>query len=107
MDKSPGLDTQLALAKRTGISQAHLSDILNCATSTGVDLLAGLADAFGVQPMELLADSETARREAIARMLFRDHVPDEKVEKHLPLPPASPEGAPRRKKPGRNLGGSA
>lgn len=105
MSRTPGLGTQLALAKRTGISQSHLSDVLNCATSTGVDLLADLAGALSLQPWELLADSEETKRAALARMMWGGGIPDKDVEKHLPLPPKSApakEVAPKRKKLGRN-----
>lgn len=103
MDRTAGLETQSALAKKTGISQSHLSDVLNCVTSTGVDLLADLADALDIQPWELLADSEETKRSALARLMWGSGVSDKEVERYLPLPPKgapAKEGAPKRKKPG-------
>jgi transcriptional regulator with XRE-family HTH domain len=104
MQKSPTLNTQLALAGRAGISQSHLSEILRGITSATVDLVNDLAFALGVQPMELLADTESARQAALAKMLWGERVENSRVAEHYPMPPVpKKEAAPRRKKsaPGR------
>lgn len=107
MDSSNDLKTQKALASRAGISEAHLSDVLNQLVTAGVELVGQIAEALKLQPWELLADSETARQAAWARMLWGAGVSDKDVERHLPLPPEAPkkEAAPKRKKPGRESGG--
>lgn len=107
IDKSSLVDNQRGLALRSGVSPSHLSEIMRGISSVTVDLLADLAGALGLQPWELLADSEETKRAALARMMWGGGIPDKEVEKHLPLPPKpapAKEVAPKRKKPGRNAG---
>lgn len=70
MNNSQTLDTQLALAGRAGISQSHLSEILRGITSVTVDLVNDLAYALGMEPWELLADSEETRQAALAKLMW-------------------------------------
>lgn len=71
-------------------------------TSVTVDLLNDLAYALGVQPWELLADSETTRQAAMAKMIWGEHAEDETVGKHLPVPPKKASAAKRRKRGSSN-----
>ena len=105
IDRSPLIENQRRLALRSGVSPSHLSEIMRGLCSVTVDLVNDMAHALGVQPWELLADSESTKREALARMLWSGGVTDSEVEKHLPLPPApTKEVAPKRKKGGGNEG---
>lgn len=87
----PGMDTQMAVAKKAGIGQSHLSRLLRCEASATTDLIAALSRALGVQPWELLVDTAATREAAIRRMLGGE--PE----------PASEERA-RRKKAGSSSG---
>jgi transcriptional regulator with XRE-family HTH domain len=69
MEQTPGIDTQIALARRAGIAQSHLSKILRGEASATTDLLNALANAMGREPWELLADSNETREAAIRKML--------------------------------------
>jgi transcriptional regulator with XRE-family HTH domain len=84
----PGMDTQMAVAKKAGIGQSHLSRLLRCEASATTDLIAALARALGIQPWELLADTEATREAALRKMLGE------------PAEPAPPKERATRKKDG-------
>lgn len=105
IDRHPVIENQRALALRSGVSPSHLSEIMRGMCSVTVDLVNDMAYALGIQPWVLLADSEETKRAALSKMMFGHAVADAEVEKYLPFPPKSAphkEGAPKRKKPGRN-----
>lgn len=70
MSQNPNIDTQIALARRAGIAQSHLSKLLRGEASATTDLIAALAEAVGREPWELLADSESTREAALRKMLL-------------------------------------
>jgi transcriptional regulator with XRE-family HTH domain len=80
--------TQTALATRSGVSQAHISDILRGTTKVTLDLVADLAHALRCEAWELLVDSETTRQNVYSMVLG--------IDKPQPLI-AEPE--PPRKRP--------
>lgn len=80
MQVTPGVDTQMALAKRAGLGQSHISRILRGESAATIDVLTALAEALNIQPWELLADEETTRRAALEKMLGRPPIPDQRVE---------------------------
>lgn len=88
MERSADLKSNLALAKRAKVGNSHIGRILKEESSATVDMLDAIADALGVQPWELLIDSEAAREAAIRKIMFGNAVSDERVEQHLPLPPS-------------------
>lgn len=97
--------TKQQLAERAGMSGGHLSEVINGLSDITLRRLADLAGALGVQPWELLADSDSTRRAALAQMLWGGNVTNEKVEQHFPPAPQKEE-APRPKKSlGRSSGG--
>jgi ribosome-binding protein aMBF1 (putative translation factor) len=69
MERRPGLDTQLALAKKAKMGQSHISRILNGSTAPTIDTLATLSEVLDIQPWELLSDDDTTRQAALERML--------------------------------------
>lgn len=71
MDSSPAIDTQQKVAAKAGLSQQHVSRILKCETSAGVDVLQRLAKAVRCAPWELLVDDDATRKEALERMILR------------------------------------
>lgn len=97
MDEQPGLDTHMAISKRAGIAQSHFSKVMRGEASATTDLIAALAKAVNREPWELLADSEATRKSALERMILGPRVPDEKVEKHLPVPPKEVAAKHRKK----------
>jgi transcriptional regulator with XRE-family HTH domain len=113
MERNPNLDTQVKLAAATGISQSHLSEILRCITSVSLDLVETMSTALKVEAWELLADSDTTRAAAMARLLWKEGASNDRVAEFLPpapqhVPPApkKKEAARRRKKPDRGSRGS-
>ena len=99
MEATPGLETQEAVAKRAVIAQSHVSKILRGQANATLDLVAAIARAFGIQPMELLASSEATRKAALERMLFGSAAND--LPRELPRKEVALR---RRKKGGRNEG---
>jgi plasmid maintenance system antidote protein VapI len=69
METSPGVDTQMTLAKRAGIGQSHISRILRGESAATIDVIAALAEALNIQPWELLANDEATRQAALEKML--------------------------------------
>jgi transcriptional regulator with XRE-family HTH domain len=61
--------TQPELAKEADIAQSHVSRILSGEQSIGLDVIAAVADAFDVEPWELLMDEEATRRSVLERIL--------------------------------------
>lgn len=100
MAHTPGAETQLALAKKAGIAQSHLSKLLRLEAAATTDLIAALARAPGREPWELLADSEATRQAALQRMILGNRAPDARVNELLPPAPI-PEVARRKKGRGR------
>lgn len=61
MDVRPDLDTQTKIHKRIGMSQSTIQRVLARQVHTGLDVLAALAEAFGVQPTDLIAPIEDGK----------------------------------------------
>lgn len=61
--------TQQQLAKEADIAQSHASRILGGEQSIGLDVVAAVADAFDVEPWELLIDEDATRRNVLERIL--------------------------------------
>lgn len=101
MDRS-GLKQQVVADRAGGMSQGHISEMLKGETDVRIGTVQNLADALGIQAWELLAESDSAKMAALAKLLWGGRVPDATVEQHYPLPPAPPkEVAPKPKKAGR------
>jgi transcriptional regulator with XRE-family HTH domain len=60
---------QSQLAKKSGVSNAHLSEVMSGINGITIQLLADIADALDVEPWELLADSKETKRRAMERLL--------------------------------------
>lgn len=90
--------TQKEIAKAGGVSEAHLSEILNGLSVPTITTVQGVASAFGVPAWMLLADSEETRQWALMQLAWGPSVPDKEVEKHLPLPPSHKAPKPTPKK---------
>jgi len=86
MHRMPGLDTQLGLAAKAKIGQSHLSRILRGESAATIDRVAKIAKALGMQPWELLVDTELTRRAALERMIVGATAPNERVAKALGKP---------------------
>jgi transcriptional regulator with XRE-family HTH domain len=82
---------QKEIAKAGGVSEAHLSEILNGLSVPTITTVQGIASAFGVPAWMLLADSEETRQWALMQLAWGPSVPDKEVAKHLPLPPGTKE----------------
>lgn len=66
MDKTITLDTQVKVAKQSGVSQATVQRILTRQQAATVDVIERLADAFQIKPSErLLLDRQ--ERELLSR----------------------------------------
>ena len=87
MHRDPNLDTQEKLAARAKVAQPHISRILRGRSAATIDVLAGLARAFGCQPWELLVDTELTRQAALQRMIVGSPAPDSRVAAALGPPP--------------------
>lgn len=98
MEDSIGLDTQLALARRAGIAQSHLSEVLRAEASPTTDMLNVLARALGLEPWELLANDEATRQAALQKMILGPRASDARVAENLPPAPKKEAAARRRKK---------
>lgn len=57
------------LSARAKIAQSHIGRMRRQESAATVDMLDALASALGMEPWELLTDSETTRRSAMERML--------------------------------------
>lgn len=101
MDKSLGLDTQKALAKKAKMGQSHISRIINGATSPSLDTLANLSEQLGIQPWELIFDAEELKQAVIERYMSGPVSPvsDERVEQHIPPVPRHENVTNIRKRP--------
>lgn len=86
---------QQSLAPKAGMSVGHLSEVRRGLVTPTLTLLNDLAFALGLEAWELLADTETTRQNALAKLLWQGGVPNEKVEQHLPPAPKS-DPAPRK-----------
>lgn len=98
--ESSGLGSQKALAIKAQMSGGFLSEILRGETSPSLKTVDKMAEALGVQPWELLADSEATRRAAIERMVLGPRLPDDRAAEHLPPAPKKEAAARKRKKAG-------
>jgi transcriptional regulator with XRE-family HTH domain len=58
MAASPDLDTQVKLARRSGLSQSSVARILSADSSATVDSIANLARAFDIPPASLLLSNK-------------------------------------------------
>lgn len=88
------------LAQKAKISQSHLAKVMREEAAFSTDILGPLAEALGVLPLELLADSEDVRERAIRQLLLGPRVPDDKAAEHLPPAPVKEVAARHRKKDG-------
>lgn len=61
MHGTPRLDTQVKLAKASGLGQTTIGRILNCKVAATIDALQQIAAAFGREAGELLMSPEMAR----------------------------------------------
>jgi transcriptional regulator with XRE-family HTH domain len=66
---------QQTLAGKAGLSPSSLSEIRRGITAPGIDTLADIANALGVDAWELLVNDEETRRKAIERALRSDPQP--------------------------------
>lgn len=96
MKANPLCDTQTKLAKRAGISQSHVSRLLNKAASATIGTLSKVAEALGCAPYELLLDDDNARRALIERLMSGPAAPTERVER-AGFIPLDKTGAPKKK----------
>jgi transcriptional regulator with XRE-family HTH domain len=87
MHRDPNLDTQKKLAARAKVAQPHISRILRGTSAATIDVIAGIARAFGCQPWELLVDTELTRQAALQRMIVGSPAPDSRVAAALGTPP--------------------
>jgi transcriptional regulator with XRE-family HTH domain len=93
---------QSDLARKSGVSNAHLSEVMHGQSSITIDLVADIAEALGVEPWELLLESEFAKRIALAKMVWSDTKgTNERVEQFFPPAPKMEAAPPPRKKRGR------
>lgn len=111
MRAHPDLDTARKLAarakwpasagpKRRGkpLSERYIRYVLNPTAeaqhSPSLDVLTAIAEAFKTEPWRLLVNDKTLRLWALGKLFSNDEaVPDQHVEKHLPLPPSAKRGA--------------
>lgn len=85
MDRA-GINQQ-HLAPKAGISIGHLSEVRRGLSTPTIGLLNDLAYALNLEPWELLADGDTTKQNALAKLLWQGGVSNEKVEQHLPPAP--------------------
>lgn len=91
---------QQNLAPKAGMSVGHLSEVRRGLVSPTLGLLGDLAHALGIEPWELLADSETTKRNALAKLLWSGDAPDKAVAEHFgPAPHVPEKKAPLKKTP--------
>jgi transcriptional regulator with XRE-family HTH domain len=94
--------TQAELAKRSGVSQSHISEVERAITAISADLINDITWALRMQPWELLADSEVAKQAALATMLWgTTKGTNERVEQFFPPAPKTEAAPPKAKKRGR------
>ena len=90
MAKSVNLRSNAAVgrAAKPPIAHSHIRRIRLQESSCTLDILDQIADVFGVQPWDLLTDTDETRRLVLERMLYNPNlaVPDNEVEKHIPTP---------------------
>jgi hypothetical protein len=98
MERTPGMNSQPTVGKRAGVAPTHIGRILRQESAATIDMLDAIAGAFGLTAWELLTDSEQTRQLAVERMLFGNHVSDDRVEQALPPPPSKVIAMRRRKK---------
>lgn len=102
MTASQSVKTQAALAKKAGISQSHVSRLVNQGASATIGRLAKAAKALGCEPYELLLDDEQARRALIERLMRGPSVPTDRVEQAGFVPVSAPFRTGRKKYPYRD-----
>lgn len=56
MEASIDMQTQAAVAKRSGVDQSTIGRVLNQKNSTTIKTLEGIARAFNIEPLELIID---------------------------------------------------
>lgn len=64
-----GRGWQAELSKASGIANSHITRLMDGTSAYTVDRLTDLAKALGVQPWELLVDSEETRKAALEKIL--------------------------------------
>jgi plasmid maintenance system antidote protein VapI len=98
MERSVDKQNNLALARHAKVGHTHIGRLLRMESSATTDMIDALAEAFGVQPWELLTDSESTRRAALQKMMFGNTVSDERIEESFPEPPNKVVAMRRRRK---------
>lgn len=101
IEKSSSIRNPSHLAEKAGVSHGYLSEVLRCISSPTLRVVNDLAHVLGIQPWELLADSEATRQTAMARMLWSGGVSNERMEKEYGFPP-KPAPEPAKKKSARS-----
>ena len=96
MKKHTACDTQVKLAKRAGISQSHVSRLVNKAASATIGRLAKVAHALGCEPYELMLDDDQARRAMIERLMHGPAASTSRVEE-AGFVPVDKSGATKKK----------
>lgn len=83
--------TQTALAMKAGTSQGYISELLSLTSTPTIEVVSDLAHAFGMQPWELLMDTDAARSAVWAKVVWGSSAPNERVgETYKPAPPSKP-----------------
>jgi len=98
--RSRGFVNPTALADKSGIARATMSEIMNGKTNIQLDTLARLASTLQCQPWELLADDEATRDAIYAKFILGEKPPPADLEKR-PRRIAPPK---RRSRPPRKRG---
>lgn len=66
MDTTPGLETQMQVSARAGISQTTVSRILKSQVAATLDNVEAIATAYGLSPSALLSTQTTAKLPVIS-----------------------------------------
>lgn len=90
---------QTNMATWSGVSQAHISEILRGVSKISLDLVAELAYGLRCEPWELLVDSEATRKNILSKMLGLEERPPPPE----PLKPVKKVVAAQRRKKPKNL----
>lgn len=98
MARFPGLESNYALGAKAKVAHSHIRRIRLQESAATVDMLDTIAEAFGIQPWELLTDGEEVRQSVIARLAWGGAASDEKVAQHLPPAPRKETATRLRKK---------
>lgn len=95
LEKSSTINSANTLARKTGLSQSHISKVLRCEAAFSTDIIGVISSAFGIQPWELLVDTEATRESFIRRIVYAQPIPDEVGDNHVYRLPTA-EARPRK-----------